>query len=98
LLISSGPDQNFVEVQDNFSDLEHVVLSLLADQAKAERIAKNSVSIFRDRYLTPAAQACYWRVLIRAWADVSFVPEVWEVDGAVVGGRKIRGTPFESFA
>jgi hypothetical protein len=97
LLISSGPDQNFVEVQDNFSDLEHAVRSLLADQAKAERIAKNSVLAFRDRYLTPAAQACYWRALIRVWADVSFIPEKWEADGAVIGERKIRGTPFESF-
>ena len=97
LLVSSGPDQNFVEVQDNFSDLEHAVLSLLADQAKAERIAKNGVATFRDRYLTPAAQACYLRALVRAWADVSFVPEEWVADGAEAGRRKMRGIPFESF-
>lgn len=36
--------------------------SLMADDAKAQRIAARSVEIFRDRYLSPAAVACYWRV------------------------------------
>lgn len=36
--------------------------ALLADDARAQRIAARSVEIFRDRFLSPAAVACYWRV------------------------------------
>jgi len=93
LLVSSGPHQNFVEIQDDFSDLEEKVLELTADQEKAKRIAKNSVDTFRDRHLTPAAQVCYWRKLIRSWATVSFVPEKYQP-----GTRKQRGISFETFA
>lgn len=45
--------------------------SLLEDPAAAERIANNSVSTFRERYLTPAAEACYWRALWSGWARAS---------------------------
>jgi hypothetical protein len=96
LLISSGPKQNFVEVQMDFSDLEENVLGLLEDQEKAQLIAHNSVETFRDRYLTPAAQACYWRRMIEGWAEVSFVPQPWKVgeDGVK---HLFRGVPFETF-
>lgn len=96
LLISSGPTQNFVEVETDFSDLEEKILCLIQDPARAERIARNGINTFRDRYLTPAAQACYWRELIRRWAEVSFMPEVWEFDSSS-GEKKTRGVPFESF-
>ena len=92
LLIASGPNQNFVEVQDDFSDLEKEITELVRDQDKAKRIAKNSVDTFRDRNLTPAAQVCYWRKLIRSWAKVSFVPERYEP-----GTRKLRGVSFETY-
>lgn len=92
LLVASGPKQNFVEIQDDFSDLEEKVLDLVEDQEKAKRIAQNSIDTFRDRHLTPAAQVCYWRQLIRGWATVSFTPERWEP-----GGRKMRGVSFETF-
>ncbi|KAH8595077.1 glycosyl transferase family 90-domain-containing protein [Bisporella sp. PMI_857] len=93
VLSSSGPSQNYVEIKDDFSDLESKVLELLADQEKAKRIAENSVRTFRDGALTPAAQACYWRELFRGWAGVSFVPEGW-----VAGARgKRRGVPFETW-
>ena len=62
---------------------------------EAERIAKNSVRTFRERYLTTAAEACYWRALIRGWAEASFKPR-----GFVIGpdGRqKMRGIRFENF-
>lgn len=95
LLVSSGPDQNFVEVEKDFSDLEEKVNELLKDQRKAQRIAQKGVEVFRDRYLTPAAQACYWREMIRGWASISFEPERWE-DGSK-GNRRPRGTPFETF-
>ena len=45
--------------------------ALLDDPASAERIANNSVTTFRDRYLTPAAESCYWRELLNRWTAVS---------------------------
>jgi hypothetical protein len=72
---------------------------LLGNPKKAKQIADNSARIFRDRYLTPAAQACYWRKLFRAWASISFEPELYETvtdhDGR--SRQKLRGTPFETF-
>jgi len=85
LLVSAGPDQNFVEVKEDFSNLESNILELLDDPEKSQRIAQNSVDTFRDRFLTPAAQACYWRQLILGWAEVSFVPEVLMADGTSTG-------------
>ncbi|KAK0112703.1 hypothetical protein ONS95_014440 [Cadophora gregata] len=93
-LLRSG--HNFVEVEEDFSNLEETMVSLLADPAKAQQIAINSTETFRDRYLTPAAQACYWRRLITSWAEVSFVPTLWEV-GVDGGHRRVRGIPFETF-
>lgn len=93
-LISSGPEQNFVEVERDFSDLEAKVKELINDPERAITIANNSAATFRDRFLTPAAQACYWRQLFKSWAEVSFTPEGWEI---VDGKRKVRGVPFESF-
>ncbi|TVY17332.1 Protein O-glucosyltransferase 1 [Lachnellula arida] len=96
LLIPSGPSQNIVEVETDFSDLEEKISFLLQNPKQAQRIAKNGIDAFRDRYLTPAAQACYWRRMLGSWADVSFVPEEWEID-EMTGTRTIRGMPFESF-
>ena len=70
---------------------------LLANPEKAKMIAQNGVDAFRDRVLTPAAQACYWRKMLVKWAEVSPVPERWErVEGARMGRR--RGVDFETFA
>ena len=87
---------NHVEVKDDFSDLEEKIFSLLQNQEKAERIARNGVEVFRDRYLTPAAQVCYWRKMMANWASVGFMPELWGERG-VDGKRVMRGTPFETF-
>lgn len=95
LLRKDGPGQNYVEVRRDFADLEETMLALGADGGKAERIAENSVRTFRDRYLTPAAEACYWRSLIRGWGSVSFEPEFWTVKD---GKRVWRGVPWESYA
>lgn len=71
LLVSSGPEQNYVEVERDFSDLPNLMDELLENPDKAERIANNSIKTFRERYLTPAAEACYWRALWEGWAEVS---------------------------
>jgi hypothetical protein len=96
LLVASGPKQNFVEVEKDFSDLEEKVSELVKDQDKARSVAENSVATFRDRYLTPAAQVCYWRRIIKSWAEVSFEPEQWE-DGPAGTTKKMRGISFETF-
>lgn len=85
LLVASGPHQNFVEVERDWSDLEAAMRHLLRDDAEARRIADNSVRMFRERYLTSAAEACYWRKLIVGWAAASD----FEVHP--------RGVPVESF-
>ncbi|EHK96023.1 putative protein O-glucosyltransferase 1 [Glarea lozoyensis 74030] len=96
LIVSSGPLQNFVEIEEDYSDLETVMEELLANPEKAKMIAQNGVDAFRDRALTPAAQACYWRKMLVAWAEVSPKAERWEhVEGGRIGKR--RGVDFETY-
>ncbi|KAI9831932.1 MAG: hypothetical protein M1819_004654 [Sarea resinae] len=96
LMASSGPGQNYVKVRRDFEDLEASIQALLKDDKKAEKIAENNVRTFRERYLTPAAEVCYWRRLIQGWANVSFEPRFYDV--APDGTKKWRGVPFESYA
>lgn len=70
LLSSSGPHQNYVEVERDWSDLSDKLQNLLDDSLKAERVANNSVNVFHH-YLSPAANSCYWRMLLHHWAKVS---------------------------
>ncbi|KAH0563438.1 hypothetical protein GP486_001990 [Trichoglossum hirsutum] len=102
LFVTDGPQQNIVEVERDFSDLEDKIGYYLSHETEAERIADNSAKVFRDRYLTPAAEACYWRKLFRGWAEVSFEPEFYQGTRLSVGGqlelREWRGIPFESYA
>ena len=94
LLVKEGPDQNYVEVEDDFSDLAETIDMLLIDDAKAKRIADNQVRLFRDRYLTPAANVCYWRRLISGWREASFEPKFFKTEN----GKKVwRGLPVESY-
>jgi hypothetical protein len=95
LLLSSGPNQNYVEVERDFSDLPGAVEGLLADPDKAKRIADNSVATFRERYLTQAAEACYWRALWKGWGAVSPPPISWTA--GETGTTQRRGMRFESF-
>ncbi len=94
LLKSSGPDQNYVEVKDDFSNLDETMKELLADDAKAKRIADKQTEVFRDRYLTPAANVCYWRRLIHAWREISFEPDFYKMENGV---KVWRGVPIESW-
>ena len=92
-MVDSGPEQNWVSVLDDWSNLEETLEDLIANPAKAKMIADNSVRTLRDRYLTPAAETCYWRRLIQGYASVSFEPDFFESDG-----KTWRGTPFSSMA
>ncbi|KAK0637551.1 Protein O-glucosyltransferase 1 [Lasiodiplodia hormozganensis] len=77
VLVSSGPEQNFIQVERDFSDMHWKMEYYLQHQDEAKRIADNNIRDFRDRYLTPAAQACYWRKLFWAWREVSFEPDYY---------------------
>ncbi|EAW14845.1 uncharacterized protein ACLA_002560 [Aspergillus clavatus NRRL 1] len=70
LLVADGPSQNFVEVERDFSDLAAKIEPLLQETDVAQRIANNSVKTFRERYLTKAAEACYWRRLFDGYRSV----------------------------
>ncbi len=91
-LVYGGPKQNAVRVADDWEDLEATMERLIANTTVARKIADNSQTMLRDRYLTPAAEACYWRKLIQGYASVSFESELYEADG-----RTLRGVPYESF-
>lgn len=94
LMHSSGPQQNYVEVDVEFNDLEGEIQRLEKSKKEVQRIASNNVKTFRERYLTPAAEACYWRRLIHGWSEVSFQPAFYKY---VNGTREWRGLPVESF-
>lgn len=108
LMIDNGISQNFIKLQRDFSDLRSTMRRLLQPtylETTARGIADNARATFREKYLTPAANACYWRALIRGWASVQgFEPQVWideDVEdkyGARKTKRRPRGTPFESYA
>ncbi|OQN97956.1 hypothetical protein B0A48_16261 [Cryoendolithus antarcticus] len=115
LLLHEGGGQNYIRTKQDFSDLPSIMAEVLAAPdtiMKAKRIADNSRRVFRERYLTPAAEACYWRALIRGWASVQgFEVNPWreevgaEHEGGLVddtgkrrGKGRFRGVPFEGFA
>ncbi|KAK7509322.1 glycosyl transferase family 90-domain-containing protein, partial [Phyllosticta citriasiana] len=111
LLRSEGSRQNYVHVERDFSDLPAVMDDLVSRPDYARAVAAESVATFRDRYLTPAAEACYWRRLIHGWASVQdFKPRLYEYDGEVEtevvqgetvrkgDGRRRRGMSWERYA
>lgn len=98
-----GPDQNVVFVEPDYSNLDEVMNNLRSNETEARRIATNALNTFRDRYLTPAAQACFWRQLMHAWDSVQmFTPQLYDgvVDSHSVGDgvdQLPRGVSYESF-
>ena len=77
----------------------------LENPEKGLKIAQESVATFRDRYLTPAAEACYWRRMVKRWSEVqAFETKLWEdvetirKDGKVSEEKKMRGVSFERWA
>ncbi|KAL2817312.1 glycosyl transferase family 90-domain-containing protein [Aspergillus granulosus] len=98
-LIASGPEANYVQVSRDWSDLERKVEHLIDNPAVAERIAGNAVRTFRERYLTPAAESCYWRYLITKYAEASgFEPLLESIKGSGSGERVKRGVHFDTWA
>jgi len=107
LMRHSGPEQNYVQVQRDYADLDSAMARFVAPHQwdHARQIADNSRRMFRERYLTPAAEACYWRSLIRAWSGLmTWTPEFWiekleydKVSKKEKMKKKPRGVPFEAF-
>ncbi|KAF7521299.1 hypothetical protein PCG10_008400 [Penicillium crustosum] len=91
--VADGPNQNYVEVERDFSDLPDKMEPLVTNTEVAQRIANNSVKTFRERYLTPAAEACYWRSLFDGYANVwNGTVEQWSQTK-----DRERGLRYESF-
>ncbi|KAB8339339.1 hypothetical protein FH972_022272 [Carpinus fangiana] len=100
LIVTSGPNQNIVEVERDYSDLQEKMESLINNPEMAQQIAARSVDVFRDRYLTPAAEACYWRRMFRTWKEIQgFEPRIW-TDGrpGEEGPRRWRGVSWEQYS
>jgi len=83
-------DANIVFVAPDWSDLEATVQWLEAHPDVAEGIARRQRELFAGGgYFSPAAEACYWRALIRGWSKVARIEgEGWE-------GQE--GITYESF-
>ncbi|GAA5925329.1 hypothetical protein JCM3775_006424 [Rhodotorula graminis] len=73
----SSPSQNLVTVPGHhFDELPAVMDALLADDARAKRIADTSYTFWRH-WLSVGSVDCYWRRLFREWRDVmAFEPVV----------------------
>ncbi|KAK3331920.1 hypothetical protein B0T19DRAFT_397740 [Cercophora scortea] len=86
------PDEaNIVFVAPDWSDLGDTVAWLEAHPKVAEGIARRQRELFvGGGYFSPAAEACYWRALVRGWAKMARVDEE-EWAGT-------EGVTFEAFA
>lgn len=84
-------EANIVFVAPDWSDLEETIGWLEDHPDVAEGIGRRQRDTFVGRgYFSPAAEACYWRALVRGWA------EVVRTDGQ--GWEDHEGVPFETFA
>jgi hypothetical protein len=84
-------EANIVFVAPDWSDLEDTIGWLEDHPHVAEGIARRQREMFvGGGYFSPAAEACYWRALVRGWAKV--------VRTAGQGWEEHEGVPFETFA
>ncbi|KAK1750851.1 lactation elevated protein 1 [Echria macrotheca] len=89
--VQYAPEEaNIVFVARDWSDLEDTVSWLEEHPAVAEGIARRQRELFvGGGYFSQAAEACYWRALVRGWAKVA------ETDGQ--GWEDEEGMTFEAF-
>jgi len=85
-------EANIVFVNPDWSDLGPTIRWLEEHPDVAEGIAKRQKALFATGgYFSPAAEACYWRALIRGWSKVVRTPgKEWEKDQRL-------GVPLELF-
>ncbi|KAI0182513.1 hypothetical protein EV127DRAFT_354734 [Xylaria flabelliformis] len=73
---SASSEANIVFVAPDWSDLEATVAWLEAHPGIASGIARRQRALFEGGgYLSPAAETCYWRGLIRGWSEVVRIDE-----------------------
>ncbi|KAL1296881.1 hypothetical protein AAFC00_004496 [Neodothiora populina] len=93
----NGTNQNFIQVERNWTDLESKILYYQEHEEEAQRIAQNNYETFYERYLTPAATSCYWRKVFHGWSRVQgFEPQLY-VKNETDGRMMLRGTSFEQY-
>ncbi|TKA80425.1 hypothetical protein B0A55_03394 [Friedmanniomyces simplex] len=97
LLVPKGADQNFVPVHRDWTDLEKKVEHYLHRRhlLHAQEMVERARVTFRERYLTAAAEACYWRRLVKGYGEVAVLPRA--VESVSGGGERLRGISFEEF-
>jgi hypothetical protein len=93
--VDSTKGANCVHVERDFSNLEAKVHYYNNHTKEAQQIATRARETFRERYTSPAATACYWRSLLRAWSTVSFDPVISTKGKG--GKEKMRGISIEEF-
>ncbi|KDN52678.1 hypothetical protein K437DRAFT_220061 [Tilletiaria anomala UBC 951] len=84
VLVHDGDKEYFDRTWERLPD---VMDALLKDDDKAHRIAENQWNYFRNRYVSPASAACYWRKAIKGFGKV----QKYTVD---LSGQE---TSYESF-
>lgn len=86
-------EANMIFIKPDWSDLEQVVAWLEANPDVAEGIATRQREVFAGGgYLSPAAEACYWRALVNGWGQVVR----WDED--VVEGLFGKGQSYEAWS
>ncbi|KAK1593299.1 uncharacterized protein LY79DRAFT_514609 [Colletotrichum navitas] len=87
--VSPG-EANAVFVNPDWSDLEATIGWLEGHAEVSRGIARRQRAISFERgYMSPAAEVCYWRALVRGWS------EVVRINGTIEESRE--STSFEEF-
>ncbi|KAI7369116.1 hypothetical protein KC336_g21044, partial [Hortaea werneckii] len=66
---------NYIPVRRDFTDLDKQMEYYLAHSQTSQRISDAARTTFRERYTSPAAEACYWRRLLQAWSSIAPRPK-----------------------
>ncbi|KAI9710314.1 MAG: hypothetical protein M1820_002809 [Bogoriella megaspora] len=101
LLEAEGENQNHVQVNPDWSTLDDTMMYWTSHPKEAAAIAAESARTFRDRYLTPAAEACYYRRMFTTWRAVqNFEPELFHevVNKHGILEKQIRGKGYEEWS
>jgi hypothetical protein len=84
-------EANIVFVAPDWSDLGDTVAWLEKRPDVAEGIARRQRELFHGGgYFSPAAEACYWRALVRGWAKMARTERQ--------GWEETEGVTFEAFS
>ncbi|KAJ1337796.1 EGF-domain serine glucosyl/xylosyltransferase [Microdochium nivale] len=95
VLKAGGPSQNYIAAKSDWSDLDQIMNHYLEHPEEAARIGEETKKTLRDRYMTPAAEACYIRQMIHEWAKVqNYEPQLYKQRD---GKETMRGRSWERF-